>query len=126
MNCLPVQSQFKGLCITLTKSFSEKGALKVEILSTKTAPKLYALSHYPLQTLSFKNELLHFASNDDVKLLPKVYEGVLTANEVLHLKQSYSVIYPEYHLEQFSMFVQQANTATLFGQLFSSKKSRLS
>ena len=122
VNCLSVPSEFKDLCSTLTKSFSEKGALKVDTLPTETAIKLYILSHYSLRSLPFENEL-HFAS-DNVKLLPKVYERVLTTNEVLHLKRIYSVIYPTYHLDHFSLFVQESNTATLFDQLFSSKKSR--
>ena len=68
--------------------------------------KLYILSHYSLWYLPFENEL-HFAS-DDVKLLPKEYERVLTTNEVLRLKNllCYSTLHT-YHLDHFSLFVQQ-------------------
>jgi len=124
VNSLPLPYELSS---TLTKSFSEKGTLKVDPLSIETAAKLYALSHNSLESLPIENQL-HFASTEDVKLLAKVYERVLTLSEATQLKQIYSVIYPRpvYHLTHFPLFVQQSNTVTSFGQLFSSKKSRSS
>ena len=122
--CLP--DELKQYFNILSSFFPEKGTLKSNgVLTTAEALKLHSLSNSSLETLQaeYPNDL-YFSIDSDVTLLPKLYEKVLTTIEAARIKSLYNILYPNYHIQHFSLLAQKSNNVILYGQLFHCKNNR--
>lgn len=117
--------EFKDVSDLLNLSNYEKGSLKVEEVSPDQIVKLNALSHYTLEELqSTCNNTVSFSAETGINLLPKVHEKVLPLGQVNHIKQIYSLLYPNYNITHFSHFYEYSTSASLLGETYNSGNSR--
>ena len=102
-----------------------KGSLKVEEVGPAITIKLNALSHFTLEELhSIYNDSLFFSTETAINLLPKVHERVLLLEQVGHMKQLYSLLYPKHSISHFSHFYEHSTSASLLGETYNSSNSR--
>ena len=86
----------------LSLSSQGKGSLKVEGVGPAITIKLNALAHFTLEELhSVYSDSLFFSTESGIILLPKVHERILTLEQVGHMKQLYSLLYPKYNVSIF-------------------------
>lgn len=122
---LQFPKEFQDISDLLNLSNREKGSLKVEEVVPDTINKLNALSNYTLVELQTAfNDTLYFCIENGINLLPKVYEKVLSLEQVSHMKQFYSLLYPKHSMVHFSHFYEYSTSASLFSESYNSGSKR--
>ena len=121
---LKFPADFREFSSLLHPTGTAKGSLKAESASPDAVVKYDALTNSSLETLQSTHSNVYFCIEKGNELLPKVYEKVLSSNQVKYLKQLYSLLYPNYDLKHFSMFYEQSSSAVLLGETYNSINSR--
>lgn len=122
---LKFPTEFQDISDLLNLSSQGKGSLKVEEVSPAMTIKLNALSHFTLEELhSAYSDSLFFSTESGINLLPKVHERVLSLEQVGHMKQLYSLLYPKHKISHFSHFYEYSTSANLLGETYNSGNSR--
>lgn len=67
---------------------------------------------------------LYFSTGKGINLLPKVYEKVLSLQQIGHMKPFYSLLYPKHSMVHFSHFYEYSTSASLFGESYNSGSKR--
>ena len=122
---LQFPTEFQDISDLLSLNSQGKGSLKVEEVDPAITIKLNALSHFTLEELhSAYNDSLFFSTETAINLLPKVHERVLSLEQVGHMKQLYSLLYPKHNISHFSHFYEHSTSASLLGETYNSGNSR--
>ena len=122
---LQFPTEFQDISNLLSLSSQGKGSLKVEGVGPAITIKLNALAHFTLEELySVYSDSLFFSTESGINLLPKVHERVLALEQVGHMKQLYSLLYPKYNVSHFSHFYEYSTSASLLGENYNSGNSR--
>ena len=107
---LQFPTEFQDISNLLSLSSQGKGSLKVEGVGPAITIKLNALAHFTLEELySVYSDSLFFSTESGINLLPKVHERVLALEQVGHMKQLYSLLYPNYNVSHFSHFYEYSH-----------------
>ena len=61
--------------------------------------------------------------NSCIKMLPPIYEGVLTTNQVNKIQSVYTFLYPQMRVAHFSHFYEYSNRCIMAGEIFTTSSS---